>query len=161
MLRSMVHAAAAITLAVSTLAFAEVDPRATAAAAAIPAEIEGYTRSMDDMIDVSEEDKSMIVARVLSSPKANGPVILQVRLWTPEDTEADAEKMLDPADLEILKGKLLEVSGHPAFFMPGAMAVYPGRPDSGVTVMVSGLTDADEATRLAGLFDYEALLAIE
>ncbi|MFT3808755.1 MAG: hypothetical protein QM698_02450 [Micropepsaceae bacterium] len=161
MLRFIVHAAAAVTMAVSTLAFADADPRATAALAAMPAEIEGYTRSMDDMTDVSEEDKSVNVMRMLNSPKANGPVILQVRLWTAEDTEADAEKMLDPDGLEILKATIVDVNGYPAFFMPGAMAVYPGRPDSGVTVMVSGLTDSDEAARLAALFDYDALLAIE
>lgn len=161
MLRSAVHAAAAATLAVSTLAFAEGDPRATAVAAAIPAEIEGYTRTMDDLIDVSEEDGSLTVARLLSSPKVNGPVIVQVRLWTPEGTEKDAAKMLDPEGIEVVDGSLLDVNGHPAFFMPGVMGVYPGRPDSGVTVMVGGISDADEAVRVAGLVDYEALLAIE
>lgn len=161
MLRSFVYAATAALVLAAGPAFAEDDPRIAPVSAAMPAEIDGYTRSMDDMIEASEEDGQLSVSRIFASPSVRGPVILQVRLWTAEETEAEAEKMLDPEGLELLKAQLIEVNGHPAVFWPGAMAVFPARPDSGVSVMLAGISELDEAVRVASLVDYEALLAIE
>lgn len=159
MLRSVACAAAALFLAAAP-AFADDDPRVAALAAAMPAAPDGYTRSMDDMIEVVEEDGLVSVTRIFASPAATGPVIMLVKLAPPEEIEEEAARMLDPEGMEVLKGRLVEVNGHPGFFWPGALGVFPGRPDSGVSVSLAGVRDADEAVRLAGLVDYDALLAI-
>lgn len=160
MLRSIVRAAA-VAMVFAGVAQAEDDPRLALVAAAIPAEIDGYTRNVEDVIDVQEDDGQLSLARIfISSGGGAGPVVVMVRLWPADEVEDEASRMLDPETLGAMNGKLFEVAGHPAFFIEGASSVFPGRPDSGVAVSIAGLNDADEAARLAGLVDYEALLAI-
>ena len=161
MLRSMIRAAAVAMLFAGPV-LAETDARGAALSAALPADFEGYGRIADDMIDVGEGGGDVTVTRMLNAAGPGGaPVVIMVRLWPAEDIEDEAERMLNAEGAAGMGGRLIEVKGHPGFVWPSSLTIFPGRPGSGLAVSISGLDDIEEAVRMAGLIDYDALLAIK
>ena len=155
MLRYATAFAAALTLA--AVAYAQ-DPRAAAVSAAMPV-VDGYEKAMDDIVDVSGDPEALTVVRFYSGPA--GMLQVQVRLWAPDHTEAEAVLMTDPATISSANGEAAEIAGHPAAIVNDVLLIYPGRPDSGITLTLGGTKDRAVLKAVGEKVNYDALLAIK
>lgn len=150
-------AAFAAALVLTAPAFAQ-DPRAAAVSAAMPT-VEGYEKAMDDIVDVSGSSPALTVVRFYAG--AAGMIQLQVRVWGAADTESEAVLMTDPATLSATNGEAVEIAGHSGAIVNDVLLVYPGRPDSGITLTLGGTLDRAILKSFAEKVNYEALLAIK
>jgi hypothetical protein len=154
MLRRAAAFAAVLTLSAPAQA---QDPRAASVSAALPA-IDGYEKPMDDVVDVSGIPPALTVVRFYSGPA--GMVQVQVRLWDAANTESEAALMSDPATIAMGNGETVQIAGHPGAIVNDVLLIYPGRPDSGLTLTVGGTTDRAVLKAIAEKVDFDALLAI-
>ena len=155
MLRFAAAFAAVFTL--SAVAYAE-DPRAAAVSAAFPT-IDGYEKPMDDVVDVSGEPEALTVVRFFAG--SAGMLQVQIRLWAPAETESEAALMTDPATLASTNGEAVEIAGHSGAIVNDVLLVYPGRPNSGITLTLGGTKDRALLKSVAEKVNYDALLAIK
>ena len=111
------------------------------------------------VVDVSGSPEALTVVRFYSGPA--GMIQLQVRVWAPADTESEAVLMTDPATLSATNGEAVEIAGHPGAIVNDVLLVYPGRPESGLTLTLGGTMDRAVLKSFAGKVNYDALLAIK
>lgn len=126
--------------------------------AALPTEINGWKAADHDLADVSGTPEATTVVRFYNTER--GQLQVQVRLWDPAATDAEAQDMLNPSIIERDGGELVEIGGAKGSIFFGVMNLYPGLPGKGLTITIGPSQNSDELKLAAGALDIPALMAI-
>lgn len=146
-----------LAFAAAVLPAAATDAEVAAIKAALPTEIKGWKAADQDIVDVSGTPEAITFVRFYNTE--TGQLQVQVRLWEPSATDAEAASMLDPGT-ESAGGTLVEVGGHKGLIFSGVLNLYPGTPGEGLTVSVGPSQDNSVLTEAAAAVDIAALMAI-